>query len=200
MVAQETAQTAQVTSTVLADVHFQDAGAARGLAAAILEQYQAERRGDQQVPVFFLVGANSSTGDALGPFVGWFLKRKGFTGIYKGDLNDPVHATNLKEKLSEVWYQAMRLGKQPYIIAVDAAVGRAGRVTVNRGPLKPGAGMGKSLPAVGNVHVMGGTASFPFGIWFAGLDQTVGMAEVIADGILLFWHELQQHAPTRWGA
>ncbi len=192
MVAQELAQTAQTAPAVLADVHFQDTGAVSGLAAALMEQFKVEQRGNQWVPVFFLVGANSSTGDALGPFVGWFLKRKGFTGIYKGDLNDPVHATNLKEKLSEIWYLALKSGKHPYIIAVDAAVGRAGRVTVNRGPLKPGAGMGKTLPTVGNVHVMGGTASFPFGIWFAALDQTVGMAEIIADGILQFWNEYGQ--------
>lgn len=146
--------------------------------------------------MFFLVGANSSTGDALGCFVGWFLQRKGFTGLYKGDLTHPVHATNLQEKLTEVWHQCMRAGQYPYIIAVDAAVGRAGRITVNRGPLRPGAGMGKTLPAVGQVHVMGGTASFPFGIWFAALDQTVGMAEVIADGILGFWAQYLQAPPA----
>lgn len=191
--AQEMTHIAQTGPAILADVHFQDTGAARGLAAAMMEQYRQDQRvGSPSMPVFFLVGANSSTGDALGPFVGWFLQRKGFTGLYKGDLTDPVHATNLKEKLSEVWYQAMKLGRQPYIIAVDAAVGRAGRVTVNRGALKPGAGMGKTLPPVGNVHVMGGTAAFPFGIWFAALDQTVGMAETIADGIMQFWAEVQQ--------
>lgn len=188
----EMAHIAQAGTGILADVHYQEAHASRGLATALVEQYRVDQRGSQSMPVFFLVGANSSTGDALGPFVGWFLKRKGFTGLYKGDLEHPVHATNLKEKLSEVWCQGLRLGRQPYIIAVDAAVGRAGRVTVNRGALKPGAGMGKQLPAVGNVHVMGGTASFPFGIWFASLDQTVGMAEMIADGILEFWDDLSR--------
>lgn len=152
--------------------------------------WQSKQGGVDQTPVFLLVGANSSTGDALGPFVGWFLQRKNFPGLFKGDLHQPVHATNLKEKSNEVWFEVMRTGAYPYLIAVDAAVGRAGRITVNRGPLKPGAGMGKSLPAVGQIHIMGGTASFPFGIWFAGLDQTVGMAEVIADGLMSFW---QQH-------
>lgn len=158
----------------------------RRLAAALKKQFVADGKGDRYLPVFFMVGATSSTGDALGPFIGWFLQRKGFQGEYVGDLNEPVHATNIKEKLSEAWARAMRKGKYPYIIAVDAAVGRPGRITVNRGALKPGAGMGKSLPQVGSIHIMGGTASFPFLIWFTGLDQTVAMAELIADGIMDF--------------
>lgn len=141
------------------------------------------------MPIFFMVGATSSTGDALGPFIGWFLKRKGFEGEYLGDLNEPVHATNIREKVNEAWSRAMKRNKFPYLIAVDAAVGRPGRITVNRGALKPGAGMGKSLPQVGSLHIMGGTAHFPFMIWFTGLDQTVAMAEVIADGLISFHRE-----------
>ncbi|MFO7172823.1 MAG: spore protease YyaC [Bacillota bacterium] len=182
----EAAQKARLAAGVLADVHFQDPNAARILAETLWEAWQAGRLG-QQVPVFLFVGANSSTGDALGPFVGWFLKRSGFTGPFFGDLQNPVHATNLKERLTEVRAEVMRLGKKPFIIAVDAAVGRCGHITVNQGPLRPGAGMGKSLPQVGNLHIMGGTATFPFGIWFAALDQTVEMAEVIASSIEQFW-------------
>jgi putative sporulation protein YyaC len=176
-------------STLLADFHYQDAEASRLLATALREQFQADFKSDKYMPIFFMVGATSSTGDALGPFIGWFLQRKGFGGEYLGDLNQPVHATNIKDKLNEAWTRAMKRNKFPYIIAVDAAVGRPGRVTVNKGPLKPGAGMGKNLPQVGSVHVMGGTAHFPFMIWFTGLDQTVAMAEVIADGIISFYNE-----------
>jgi putative sporulation protein YyaC len=180
-----------LTSNLLADLHYTDAGAAQMLAAALREEYRAEQKGDKYLPFFFMVGATSSTGDALGPFIGWFLKRKGFTGEFLGDLENPVHATNIREKLNEAWLKAMRRNKFPYIIAVDAAVGRPGRVTVNRGPLRPGAGMGKTLPQVGSLHIMGGTAHFPFMIWFTGLDQTVAMAEMIADGLFLFWEDCE---------
>lgn len=176
-------------STLLADVHYQDANAPQALANALKEQFRADGKGEKYLPMFFMVGATSSTGDALGPFIGWFLKRKGFSGEYLGDLNEPVHATNIKEKLNEAWARAMKRNKFPYIIAVDAAVGRPGRITVNRGPLKPGAGMGKTLPQVGSIHIMGGTAHFPFMIWFTGLDQTVAMAEAIADGLIAFYTE-----------
>lgn len=178
-----------VSSTLVADIHYQDAEASQALAHALREQYKADVKGDRYLPIFFMVGATSSTGDALGPFIGWFLKRKGFTGEYLGDLNEPVHATNIKEKVNEAWLRAMKQQKFPYIIAVDAAVGRPGRVTLNRGPLKPGAGMGKTLPQVGQVHIMGGTAHFPFMIWFTGLEQTVAMAEMIADGLMAFYKD-----------
>lgn len=181
----------EVSPALLAEVHYQDASAAQRLTSALVRQFRADGKGEEHLPVFFMVGATSSTGDSLGPFIGWFLSRKGFTGEYIGDLNEPVHATNIRTKLTEAWRRAARRNKYPYIIAVDAAVGQPGRITVNRGPLRPGAGMGKQLPEVGSVHIMGGTAHFPFMIWFAGLDQTVAMAEVIADGLMGFWHEYE---------
>jgi len=173
------------------DVHFQDPTAVRQLARALGDQFRAHAQAERYFPVFFLVGATSSTGDSLGPFTGWFLKRKGFTGEYVGDLENPVHATNLRGRLSEARARALRREKLPYLIAVDAAVGRPGRLTLTPGPLRPGAAMGKNLPQVGQVHIMGGMANFPFMIWFAGLDQTVGMAEVIADGLMAFWADYE---------
>lgn len=172
--------------SLLADVHYKDAHAADVLAEALVQQAEVDCRGRRVLPVFVMVGANSSTGDSLGPFAGWFLQRMGFAGLVVGDLSEPVHATNLSDKIREAWAKAMRLSRLPYIIAIDAAVGRPGRITVNRGPLRPGAGMGKSLPEVGEVHIMGGTAAVPSLLWFAGLDQTVAMAEVIASGLMTF--------------
>jgi len=184
----------------LLDVHFEDPTAPARLAAAIANQFRALAQPERHMPVFFLVGATSSTGDSLGPFTGWFLKRKGFGGEHVGDLENPVHATNLRERLSEAWSRALRRERLPYIIAVDAAVGRPGRITLNRGPLKPGAAMGKALPQVGHLHILGGMANFPFMIWFADLDKTVGMAEVIADGLLAFWQAYESgdlfHRPS----
>lgn len=178
------------TKKYLADVDYRKTGAERQIADALAAHFQTECRGPQYVPYFILVGANSSTGDALGPFVGWFLQRRGFPGLYRGDLHRPVHATNLEEQYAAAMAETLRGGRYPLFMAVDAAVGRAGRITVNEGPLQPGAGVGKQLPEVGTVHVLGGTAAIPFGIWFASLDQTVGMAEIIANAIELMWYDL----------
>lgn len=176
---------------LLADTYYDETSAVDVISSALMmEAKEANFDFAKLEPSFFLVGATGSTGDALGPFVGWFLGRKGFAGDYLGSLNEPVHATNIKEKMNEAWTKATRKNKFPYIIAVDAAVGQPGRITVNRGPLRPGAGMGKDLTQVGSVHIMGGAAHFPFGIWFTGLDQTVAMAEVIADALIRFHGEV----------
>ena len=48
--------------------------------------------------------------------------------------------------------------RQPFIIAVDASLGRVenvGTIKIAHGALKPGAGVNKDLPAVGNFHITG---------------------------------------------
>ncbi len=46
----------------------------------------------------------------------------------------------------------------PYIIAVDACLGQltsVGCIQIGQGPVKPGAGVNKELPPVGNMHITG---------------------------------------------
>ncbi|MGI6711265.1 MAG: spore protease YyaC [Bacillota bacterium] len=100
------------------------------------------------------IGTDRSTGDSLGPLVGWFLQQqKAFFSIY-GTLDEPVHAANLSDKLKEI----ERNHHNPLIIAVDACLGRpenVGIVTLSEGELNPGAGVHKKLPAVGNISFTG---------------------------------------------
>lgn len=184
----------------LCDVHVTDGTCAERIASALLHGSRNTIGNSRYFPLVINVGATSSTGDSVGPFVGWFLKRKGFAGEYLGDLKEPVHATNLKEKVNEAWMRAMKRDKFPYIVAVDSAIGRPGRITVNEGALKPGAGLNKQLPNVGNLHVMAGISPFPFMLWFSDLEQTVSMAETIADGLIEFqrhWDLTQQERQGR---
>lgn len=161
------------------------------IAAALMEA-SAEHKTEKKVPVYVLVGATSSTGDAVGPLVGWFLKRKGFTGNFVGEMGAPVHATNIKEKVNEAWMIAMKNDKFPYIVGVDAAIGTVGCISVDDEPLRPGAGMDKNLPTVGQVSIMCGTATSGLGIWYADLNISLTMAERVADAIVEFdakWRE-----------
>ncbi|NLK91259.1 MAG: spore protease YyaC, partial [Clostridiales bacterium] len=71
-----------------------------------------------------------------------------------GTLDNPVHAKNLQENL-DVIYGSLN---NPFIIAIDACLGkvdRIGYIAVNKGSLKPGAGVNKSLPAVGDISITG---------------------------------------------
>jgi len=104
--------------------------------------------------VIFCIGTDRSTGDCLGPLVGSKLKDMKLKNVHVyGSLEEPVHAKNLEEYLS----QLSKFSK-PFVIAIDACLGRIDRVgfiSIKEGPLTPGAGVNKKLPSVGNMSIVG---------------------------------------------
>lgn len=107
--------------------------------------------------VLLCIGTDRSTGDALGPIIGHKLADplSKYNKVYVyGTLDDPVHAKNLKEKIDHI-YNSLN---NPFIVAIDACLGkvdRIGYITVGAGPLKPGAGVNKNLPSVGDINITG---------------------------------------------
>lgn len=117
-----------------------------------LEHYQVSQF-DQLVVIG--IGTDRSTGDSLGPLVGTKLSdfAKNTFHIY-GTLEDPVHATNLEEKLTKI----EQLHKDAFVVAIDACLGKidnVGMITLAPGAVKPGAGVQKVLPDVGRIHFTG---------------------------------------------
>lgn len=106
--------------------------------------------------VFLCIGSDRATGDSLGPLLGHRLKTtwKSIDFHVYGTLEEPVHAKNLSETLADI-----RLyHKNPLIVAIDASLGTAthvGYATISGGPLKPGAGVDKDLPSVGDISITG---------------------------------------------
>lgn len=137
--------------------------------------------------VFVCIGTDRSTGDSLGPLIGSKLSEKGtsYFHVY-GTLDEPIHAVNLQEKLDYI-HQTYR---NPFIIGIDACLGRVksvGHISVGEGPVKPGAGVNKDLPPVGNAHITGivnvsGFMEF-FVLQNTRLSLVMKMADAIADGI-----------------
>ena len=105
--------------------------------------------------ILLCIGTDRSTGDSLGPLTGTKLGQKGIPGlIIRGTLENPVHAENLASTLNEI----RRTHKDPYLIALDACLGRldsVGDITLTEGPLKPGTAVKKELPEVGDIHLTG---------------------------------------------
>lgn len=105
--------------------------------------------------ISFCIGSDRSTGDSLGPLVGYMLQQKQPHNKYVfGTLDNPVHATNLKDKLSYINGSY----KNPIIIAIDACLGKidsVGNVAYVTGPLRPGAAVNKDLPPVGDMAISG---------------------------------------------
>ena len=107
-------------------------------------------------PVLIMcIGTDRSTGDALGPLTGTLLN--GYSVLHsdvRGTLEAPVHATNLSQELETL--QNNRDSR--LIIAVDACLGQTaqvGTICVVTGPIRPGAGVNKALPSVGDLYLTG---------------------------------------------
>ena len=143
-----------------------------------------------------LLKTDRSTGDSLGPIVGYKLskalrksgKKQQKNGItVYGTLSSPVHATNLESILSEIYFRHSK----PFCIAVDASLGTQGHigyVTVGTGPLKPGLGVNKQLPDVGDLHITGivnlsGTND-PMLLQTTRLNVVMELADIIVTGLL----------------
>lgn len=121
----------------------------------VLFRLISEEKKYGQSLIFLCIGSDRATGDSLGPIIGYKLKQRhyGSFTVY-GTLDEPVHAKNLETVLKEI-YQKFT---SPYIIAIDASLGKASHVgffTLGQGTLKPGAGVGKELPDVGNLFITG---------------------------------------------
>lgn len=105
--------------------------------------------------VIVCIGTDRSTGDALGPLIGTaLLKYRSQHFHLYGTLEEPVHAMNLEETLAEI----NRKFAHPFIIGIDACLGQVssvGCIQVGEGPVRPGAGVNKELPPVGDIHVTG---------------------------------------------
>ena len=120
----------------------------------LFQMISSNRRNNQPL-IFLCIGSDRATGDSLGPIIGHKLAQRRFSSIYiYGTLEEPVHAKNLEEVIHTIYHTFCN----PYIIAIDACLGKASHIgyfTLNQGALKPGAGVGKQLPQVGNLYITG---------------------------------------------
>lgn len=121
----------------------------------LIEEKQKENPRTAGRLVFLCIGSDRATGDCLGPIVGYKLKSLKLPGcsVY-GTLEYPVHAKNLEETIEYI----DSCHEDPLIVAIDASLGRSSHIgyfTLGEGPLKPGAGVDKELPSVGDLYVTG---------------------------------------------
>lgn len=107
--------------------------------------------------ILLCIGTDRATGDSLGPLTGHKLmglpEVNGQIKLY-GTLDKPVHATNLKPTLKQIY----KAHNKPLIVAVDACLGKTthiGYLTIGTGSITPGAGISRSLPKVGDVAITG---------------------------------------------
>lgn len=136
--------------------------------------------------VVVCIGTDRSTGDSLGPLVGTKLQEKNHS-FFKvlGTLEHPVHASNLSE-----YIKIIEEMDNPFVVAIDACLGNIdniGYVNIGEGALKPGAGVNKHLPAIGNIHITGIVNVGGFMEYFVlqntRLNLVMKMANIISEGL-----------------
>lgn len=133
------------------------------------------------------IGTDKCIGDCLGPLVGTMLIKNSFPLPVIGTLENPAHAINLSNTINEI---NIKYPKH-HIIAVDACLGYRdyiGEIQIKNGPVRPGKGVGKSLPEIGDVSIVGVTDSLddPTMLTLRNirLNFIINMAETIAKSIL----------------
>lgn len=134
------------------------------------------------------IGTDRSTGDALGPIIGSHLaKQRGSMFELFGTLDEPVHAMNLESTLQDINNSMAK----PFIIGIDACLGQlssVGCIQLGPGPVRPGAGVNKELPPVGDIHMTGIVNVGGFMEYFVlqntRLSLVMRMAELMSDTLV----------------
>ncbi|OAT79473.1 spore protease YyaC [Desulfotomaculum copahuensis] len=142
-------------NTAKTRIHIDDQLAVAKFSWDLLDRLERYDPADCRPKILLCIGTDRSTGDSLGPLVGSKMAavNQDFFIVY-GTLDQPVHASNLKEKLIDICRQY----HNPFIVAVDACLGsieNVGCLNIGNGSLQPGAGVNKNLPPVGEIHITG---------------------------------------------
>lgn len=148
-----------------------------------LRYYLQQKLNGQERPIILLcIGSDRCTGDCLGPLTGSLLEEGKLINckVY-GTLKKPVHALNLKHYLKEIQTKYSR----PFIIAIDAALGYSedvGTVIISPEALRPGNGVNKALPPIGDICITGIVNDFQK-LYSTRLYKVTNIANFIARGL-----------------
>ena len=166
-----------------------------------LLQLICEQKKKHQPLVFLCIGSDRATGDSLGPIVGYKLQQRRLASAHiYGTLESPVHAKNLGDVIRTIHDTY----EHPFIIAIDASLGKSSHVgyfTLGEGSLRPGAGVGKDLPQVGNLYITGIVNLSGFLenslLQTTRLHTVMSLADQISTGIFYCMAKLEQTSDMR---
>lgn len=136
--------------------------------------------------IIVCIGTNrTQTIDCLGPFVGSILKEdREFNVPVYGTMINPIHALNMTQSITDI----KNTHPKSIIIAIDASLSdddKIGQVAVEKGSIKPAAGINKEFDGVGDYSIKGFVG--PSGInlieYTTDLNFISSMANVIAEGL-----------------
>lgn len=142
-------------------------------------------------PIIFLcIGTDRSSGDSLGPLVGYKLKSIKYNNFYiYGSLENPIHSINLDKVRNRI----ISNFNNPFIVAIDSCLGspkNVGKIIIEEKPLYPGAALNKQLNPIGDIRIVGvvnivGESEFII-LQNTRLYTVMNLADIISKGISSF--------------
>lgn len=143
------------------------------------------------------VGTPECNGDALGPLVGSILQKEHPGITVRGTLSAPITACNIGYWAN---YLIPKYFKDKFIIGVDAGIANnpnnVNTMRVLDGPLLPGLGLNKNLPALGDIAVVGYTCHVVETCHFLALEEVPPknvqrLAAKVVESLLLYFELLE---------
>ncbi|NLJ59261.1 MAG: spore protease YyaC [Tissierellia bacterium] len=132
------------------------------------------------------IGTDKCIVDSLGPLTGTLLMKGNIKADIYGTLDKPVHAMNIHDYVRKI--KKKNYGR---IIAIDACLSNKknqGIIEVREGSISPGKGIGKLLPEIGDLSIIGIVDSnhkeFHDLVQETRLSLIYNMAEIISQGLL----------------
>lgn len=183
------------TNTKQEYINIENPSAFRCFSDALFTLLKSSMTDGYKSIVFVCIGTDRSTGDSLGPLVGYKIGNIKHNNVHiYGNLDSPVHAKNLDEVMQKI----NNTYEHPFIVAIDACLGRVehvGYVSVGMGSIKPGSGVKKELTPVGHMYITG-IVNFGGIMDFLVLQNTrlsvvMRMADLVSSGIRYVLWKLQ---------
>lgn len=132
------------------------------------------------------IGTDKCIVDSLGPLVGTMLAKEEIPLDIYGTLDQPVHAMNLYD-----YVKIIKNKNYDNIVAIDACLSNKknqGVIEIREGSITPGKGIGKMLPEIGDISIIGIVDSsdrdFHELVQETRLSLIYEMAEIICEGIV----------------
>lgn len=104
--------------------------------------------------IFVFIGTDCNLGDSLGPLCGEMLKKTNKKCFIYGSLKNTITAKDVPY-VSEYLKNAH---PSSFVVAIDAALGNkndVGKIKITDKGVKPGLGVNKILPTIGNASIVG---------------------------------------------
>lgn len=104
--------------------------------------------------IFVFIGTDCNLGDSLAPLCGEMLKKRVKNTFFYGTLKNTITAKDVPY-LSEYIKKAH---PSSFVVAIDAALGGktdVGKIKITDKGVKPGLGVNKLLPTIGNASIIG---------------------------------------------